>query len=162
MKKKFNEQIDSQMDKDREGKSLKEYEKTLGEIEEIHQLLNSENMDTPDTKADSAKPVEEPKKPPPPKEPEIIVPVYRLQYEKDEDGRVTSVEIKCNLPGVTDMSIINLDVAEKHIRLNTVPPAPRYAVNAGPFPVRIDPSAARAKYSKKREELSVSVPAKAS
>jgi len=39
-------------------------------------------------------------------------------------------------------------------------PHPRYAVNAGPFPVLIEPGMARAKYSKKREELSISVPAK--
>merc|ERR1712060_543220 len=100
------------------------------------------------------------KAPPPPKEPEVIIPRYRLQYEKDENGRYKSVELKCSLPGVADMSMINLDVSEKHLRLSTTPPAPRYAVNAGPFPVLIDASAARAKYSKKREELSVSVPAK--
>ena len=38
-----------------------------------------------------------------------------------------------------------LDIAEKHVRLNTVAPAPRYVVNAGPFPVLIEPTAARAK-----------------
>jgi hypothetical protein len=160
MRKKFSEQIDSQLDTDRDGKSLKEYENTLEQIEEIHKLVNSENVDMPDSKADVTKALED-KKPPAPKEPEIIVPMYRLQYEKDESGRMTVVELKCNLPGVADMSVINLDVSEKHIRLNTVAPAPRYCVNAGPFPLRIDPSVARAKYSKKREELSISVPAKA-
>lgn len=160
MKKKFTQQIDSQLDADREGKSMKEYEDTLQEIEKIHKLVNSENVDTPDTKAEAVKPAEV-SKPPAPKEPEIIVPMYRLQYEKDDSGRMTVVELKCNLPGVADMSVINLDVSEKHIRLNTVAPAPRYCVNAGPFPLRIDPSVARAKYSKKREELSISVPAKA-
>jgi len=86
--------------------------------------------------------------------------MYRLQYQKDEAGKYTVVELKCNLPGVADMSVINLDVSEKHLRLSTMAPAPLYAVNAGPFPVLIDPSGARAKYSKKREELSISVPAK--
>jgi len=65
------------------------------------------------------------------------------------------------MPGVADMSAILLDVSEKHIRLSTCAPAPRYAVNAGPFPVLIDPSAARAKYSKRKQELSIEVPAKA-
>jgi hypothetical protein len=160
MKKKFNEQIDSQLDKDRDGKSMKDYEDTLGQIEEIHKLVNSTSLDAPDSQADMSALVEVPQ-PATPKEPEILVPMYRLQYTKDDEGHVKVVELKCTLPGVADMSIINLDVSEKHIRLNTVAPAPRYAVNAGPFPVRIDPSGARAKYSKKREELSISVPAKA-
>jgi len=88
----------------------------------------------------------------PPKE-EVIIPDHRLQYQKDANGRYTSVELKCTLPGVSDMSMIALDVADRHVRLNTCKPAPRYCVNAGPFPVLIDAGAARAKYSKKREEL---------
>lgn len=93
-------------------------------------------------------------------EPEVTIPQYRLQYHRDEDGRYLSVELKCQLPGVADMSAITLDVSEKHLRLSTSAPAPLYVVNAGPFPVLIEAEAARAKYSKKREELSVTVPAK--
>eukprot|EP00930_Biecheleria_cincta_P100147 TRINITY_DN91761_c0_g1_i1.p1 TRINITY_DN91761_c0_g1~~TRINITY_DN91761_c0_g1_i1.p1 ORF type:complete len:363 (-),score=109.82 TRINITY_DN91761_c0_g1_i1:305-1393(-) len=95
-------------------------------------------------------------------EEETQVPMHRIQYQKDADGRFASVELSVDLPGVTDMSSIALDVAEKHIRLNTVAPAPRFLVNAGPFPVLIAPSEARAKFSKKRQQLSVCVPAKSS
>lgn len=93
-------------------------------------------------------------------EEEAQVPMHRMQYQKDADGRFASVELIVDLPGVADMSSIALDVAEKHIRLNTVAPAPRFLVNSGPFPVLIEPSAARAKFSKKRQQLSVCVPAK--
>jgi len=86
---------------------------------------------------------------------------HRLQYQKDDAGQYISVELKCTLPGVADMSSIMLDVSEKHIRLNTCAPGPRYVVNAGPFPVLIEPGAARAKFSKKRQELSISVAPKA-
>lgn len=96
------------------------------------------------------------------KEPEVTIPDYRLRYSKDEDsGRFTGVTLQCTLPGVTSMSAIALDVSEKHMRLTTSAPAPRYAVNAGPFPVLLDPGAARAKFSKKRGELTVEVPAAA-
>lgn len=91
---------------------------------------------------------------------QVTIPDYRLQYSKDDDGRYTNVELKCTLPGVADMSMIVLDVSADHLRLNTLEPAPGYVVNAGPFPVPIDPSAARAKYSKRRQELSISVPTK--
>mmetsp|Transcript_30058 Transcript_30058/g.54613 ORF Transcript_30058/g.54613 Transcript_30058/m.54613 type:complete len:393 (-) Transcript_30058:63-1241(-) len=132
--------------------------------EEIHSSLFGRSEDKPDassTPAATPKAVPAtPSRPPPPAEPEVKIPMYRLQYQKDSDGRYTTVELRCNLPGVADMSGINLDVSEKHIRLSTEPPVPRYAVNAGPFPVLIDPSAARAKYSKKREELCVSVSVK--
>lgn len=94
-----------------------------------------------------------------PKEPQVTVPMYRLQYQKDEQGQYTVVELRCTLPGISDLEVVALDVSERHIRLNTHAPAPRYAVNAGPFPVLIDPSSARAKFSRKREELSVSVSA---
>ena len=95
-----------------------------------------------------------------PELPEVILPNHRLQYKKDGDGKYVAMELICELPGVQDMSCIVLDIAEKHVRLSTVDPAPRYVVNAGPFPVLIDPSAAKAKFSKKRAELSVLVPAK--
>merc|ERR1712003_590689 len=93
-------------------------------------------------------------------EEEAKIPDHRLQYQKNSDGQYTAVELKCTLSGVADMSGILLDVSEKHIRLSTCKPFPRYVVNAGPFPVLINPSAARAKFSKKREELSISVPTK--
>lgn len=132
--------------------------------DEIHSSLFGRSEDKPvtsSTPADSPKAVPpEPSRRPAPAEPEVQIPMHRLQYQKDPNGRYTTVELRCNLPGVADMSGINLDVSEKHIRLSTDHPLPRYAVNAGPFPVLIDPSAARAKYSKKREELCVSVSAK--
>lgn len=92
---------------------------------------------------------------------EVAIPDYRLQYHKDDRGAYIAIELTCSLPGVLDMSAIGLDVSEKHVRLSTLAPAPRFAVNAGPFPVLIEPSEARAKYSKKRQELSLTVPAKA-
>lgn len=98
-------------------------------------------------------------KPAPAEEP-VKIPEHRLQYQKDADGRYTSVELRCELPGVPDMAHIALDVSEKFVRLTTAAPGPRFAVNAGPFPVLIDPSGARAKYSKRRSELTVTVPAK--
>jgi len=136
-------------------------QEALQKVDELHSTLFGTPMESPqaaNASTESEKPVK--KAPAPPKEPEVIIPMYRLQYEKDEAGRYKTVELKCNLPGVADMSVINLDVSEKHLRLTTVLPAPKYAVNAGPFPVLIDPTGARAKYSKKREELSISVPAK--
>mmetsp|Transcript_113054 Transcript_113054/g.319903 ORF Transcript_113054/g.319903 Transcript_113054/m.319903 type:complete len:398 (+) Transcript_113054:74-1267(+) len=101
-----------------------------------------------------------PSKPAEPPKRAVTIPDYRLQYQKDADGRYTAVELKCSLPGVADMSAILLDVSEDHLRLSTCAPAPGYVVNAGPFPVLIDDSAARAKYSKKRQELTITVPAK--
>mmetsp|Transcript_64400 Transcript_64400/g.151298 ORF Transcript_64400/g.151298 Transcript_64400/m.151298 type:complete len:353 (+) Transcript_64400:58-1116(+) len=94
-------------------------------------------------------------------EAKVFLPNHRLQYQKDDEGRYTAMELICELPGVSDMSCIVLDIAEKHLRLNTIDPAPKYAVNAGPFPVLIEPAGAKAKFSRKRRELSVSVPAKA-
>lgn len=96
------------------------------------------------------KPVEEP----------VKIAEHRLQYQKDAEGRYIGVELRVELPGVADMSSIMLDISEKYLRLTTCAPGPKYAVNAGPFPVLIEASQARAKYSKKRAELSVSVPAK--
>lgn len=134
-------------------------EVALKKVDEIHSTLFG--VETPDREApEQTKEAPPPRREPESQEPEVIIPVYRLQYTKDEAGKYTFVELKCTLPGVADMSMISLDVSERHLRLSTVDPAPRYAVNAGPFPVLIDPSGARAKYSKKREELSISVPAK--
>lgn len=104
---------------------------------------------------------EKKKKPAEPPKPTVKVADYRLQYQKDDDGKYSGVELKVSLPGVEDMSSVVLDMSEEHLRLSTVAPAPAYVVNAGPFPVCIDPDNAKAKFSKKKQELSVSVPAKA-
>jgi hypothetical protein len=157
MQKRFSDTIDKQMDTAK--KAIPE--DALQKVDQLHSTLFGTTPETTEIASpppETKKPVQN--KPPPPKEPEVIVPMYRLQYEKDESGRYQAVQLKCNLPGVADMSMINLDVSEKHVRLTTAPPAPRYAVNAGPFPVLIDAGSARAKYSKKREELSISVLAK--
>lgn len=137
-------------------------EKALKKVNEVHATLFGDEIEEEEKKAPEPPPEKPARKPrkEEPKEPEVVVPMYRLQYQKDEAGKYTAVELKCTLPGVADMSAINLDVSERHLRLSTMAPAPRYAVNAGPFPVLIDPSGARAKYSKKREELSICVPAK--
>lgn len=156
MEEKLNESVEKEMSKGGETSS-KDTAEALKQVDEIHNTLFGD--DNP-VEEEPAPATPEPK-PELPKEPEVIIPVYRLQYQKDEQGKYTVVELKCSLPGVADMSMINLDVSEKHLRLTSTAPAPRYAVNAGPFPVLIDPSGARAKYSKKREELSISVPAKA-
>lgn len=126
-------------------------EEAAKEAEELHKRLCEPKV-TKVTKAPEVKLV---------KPPEVILPNHRLQYKKDEEGKYSAMELVCELPGVQEMACIVLDIAEKHVRLNTIEPAPRYAVNAGPFPVLIEPGAARAKFSKKRNELSVMVPAKA-
>merc|ERR1719238_490331 len=157
MQARFNETMEKKSNENSEKKS----KEALKKVDELHGALFGVEPEEPEKPAPD--PVEERpvrKAPEKPKEPEFTIPMYRLQYQKDEAGKYTSVELKCNLPGVAVMSVINLDVSERHLRLSTIAPAPRYAVNAGPFPVLIDPSGARAKYSKKREELSISVPAK--
>jgi len=162
MQARFNEVIEKQIGNGVEKKVSQDSAEALKAAEELHSNLfgpdepeKSEPAEPPP--AEKPKEKKEKKKP---EEPEVIIPMYRLQYEKDDAGRYTSVELKCSLPGIADMSAINLDISDKHLRLSTCAPAPRYAVNAGPFPVLIDPNSARAKYSKKREELSISVPAK--
>jgi len=145
--------------KSKESEKKKFSEQALRKVDEVHATLTGKPIEEQAPEPAPEKPVRKPRREEP-KEPEVVVPMYRLQYQKDEAGKYTAVELKCNLPGVADMSAINLDVSERHLRLSTIAPAPRYAVNAGPFPVLIDPSGARAKYSKKREELSICVPAK--
>eukprot|EP00931_Biecheleriopsis_adriatica_P104367 TRINITY_DN7904_c0_g1_i1.p1 TRINITY_DN7904_c0_g1~~TRINITY_DN7904_c0_g1_i1.p1 ORF type:complete len:383 (+),score=112.62 TRINITY_DN7904_c0_g1_i1:30-1151(+) len=143
---------------------LKNADSAIKKAEELHARVMG--VDAPDGAREEAAPKKEVPAPkviretPKPEE-EVTIPNHRLQYQKDAEGRFTAVELICTLPGVGDMGCIALDVAEKHLRLNTVAPAPRYAVNAGPFPVLIEPSAAKAKFSKKRQELSVVVQAKA-
>jgi len=86
------------------------------------------------------------------------IPEHRVQYEKDERGCLQAVQLRCQLPGVLAMSDIDLQLSEKYLRLRTHSPA--YVVNAGPFPDLVDDKAARAKFSKKRQELTLTVPAK--
>lgn len=155
MKARFNETIEKKDEK----KKTADASEALKKVDELHSTLFGSKPEEPPTQdPEPEKPVR--RVPEPPKEPEVTIPMYRLQYEKDAAGKYIAVELKCNLPGVADMSSINLDISERHLRLSTFAPAPRYAVNAGPFPVLIDASGARAKYSKKRQELSISVPAK--
>lgn len=157
MEDKVNASVEKTISSNGAEKSSKESADALKKVDDLHNTLFGD--DTP-IEEEPAKPAKPERKMEKPKEPEVIIPMYRLQYSKDESGSYTSVELKCTLPGVADMSVIDLDVSEKHLRLSTRAPAPKYAVNAGPFPVHIDPNGARAKYSKKREELSISVPAK--
>merc|ERR1719310_2442335 len=117
-------------------------EQALKKVDHLHSTLFGTEPEQDEPKAPEPEPEKKKPRTPEPKEPEVTIPMYRLQYQKDEAGKYTAVELKCNLPGVADMSVINLDVSEKHLRLSTMAPAPRYAVNAGPFPVLIDPSGA--------------------
>jgi len=126
--------------------------------------LDSLDDDTPAGTAtsSSAKASKAPPKParaPEPPARVVNIPDYRLQYQKDANGRYTGVELRATLPGVSSMAMILLDVSADHLRLSTLEPAPGYVVNAGPFPVAIDHENAKAKYSKKREELLITVPA---
>merc|ERR1711935_686213 len=94
----------------------------LKQVEHIHSSLFGTEPEEPP--AEAVEEVKPKRRPAPPPEPEVMIPMYRLQYTKDDKGRYASVELKCT------------------------------------FPVLIEPGMARAKYSKKREELSISVPAK--
>lgn len=89
---------------------------------------------------------------------QMVIPEHRVQYQKDESGRLQQVELRCQLPGVESMNAIEVDVSENHLRLRTSSPA--YVVNVGPFPAFVDASAAKAKFSKKRQELTLTVPSK--
>jgi len=159
MQARLNETLEKKMADKCGDKGSKDSAKALEKVNELHStLFGDDNPTEEEPVAEVAAPVRKALEAP--KEPEVVIPSYRLQYQKDELGKYTMVELKCSLPGVTDMSMVNLDVSEKHLRLSTIAPAPRYAVNAGPFPVLIDPNGARAKFSKKREELSITVPVK--
>lgn len=89
--------------------------------------------------------------------PEAAIAEHRVGYQKDDAGKIISVELRAELPGVESMASIELDVSERHLRLRTQ--APAFVVSVGPFPVLVDATAARAKFSKKRQELTISVPA---
>merc|ERR1719281_432127 len=131
--------------------------KALECVDTLHSGLMGN--DWPDEKAPEPEPPKPEKKKVKSKPtPEAKIAEHRVQYQKDDTGRVTSVELRAELPGVESMAGIELDVSERHLRLHTK--APAYLVNVGPFPVLVDATAARAKFSKKRQELTLSVPAK--
>jgi len=153
--------VQKMLDQAVETKPGENAEKAIEAAEGLHAALFGEEQKSTLAPATAGDATPKPKPRPPP-EPEVVIPMHRLQYKKDDDGRYQSVELRCSLERVADMSAVLLDVSERHIRLNTVAPAPLYAVNAGPFPILLDPSAARAKFSKKRQELTVTVPAKPS
>mmetsp|Transcript_15307 Transcript_15307/g.33071 ORF Transcript_15307/g.33071 Transcript_15307/m.33071 type:complete len:373 (+) Transcript_15307:127-1245(+) len=137
----------------------------LGAVNDIHKTLIHDSPDRsvpePTTTAPSpSSPSQEPKAKAKAKEaerPAPTIPPHRVQYQKDDNGKVLQVELKCDLPGVASMDAIELDLSEKYLRLRTT--SPSYVVNVGPFPNLVDPSAARAKFSKKKQELSLTVPA---
>lgn len=138
-------------------KTVPDPERTLQMAEQLHASVCGTVPAAEAEKAVPEKPVRTVVKEP---KDEVKIPDYQLRYQKDPEGRFCSVELICPLQGVPDMSCVTLDISEKHLRLITSAPAPLYAVNAGPFPVLIEPAAAQAKFSKKRGELSVLVPAK--
>jgi len=140
----------------------KKLEQALTVVDDIHKTLN--DLSGPDG-TEAAPPMPSAKSPAPapkraaePAKPEPKIPVHRVQYAKDDSGRLQSVELKCELPGVEAMDAIALDISDRHLRLRTEEPA--FVVNVGPFPCLVDPSTARAKFSKKRQELSLTVQAK--
>mmetsp|Transcript_102140 Transcript_102140/g.264132 ORF Transcript_102140/g.264132 Transcript_102140/m.264132 type:complete len:360 (-) Transcript_102140:191-1270(-) len=156
----FEKAIGSTVSKEATEKAEK-MDKALETVDEIHKQLN--DLSGPDgvemaPPMPVAEPAHAPRRPAEPAKPEPKIPVHRVQYSKDESGRLQSVELKCELPGVEAMDAIELDISDKYLRLRTEGPA--YVVNVGPFPNLVDAAAARAKFSKKRQELTLTVPAK--
>mmetsp|Transcript_25931 Transcript_25931/g.68554 ORF Transcript_25931/g.68554 Transcript_25931/m.68554 type:complete len:360 (-) Transcript_25931:56-1135(-) len=133
-------------------------EQALTVVDDIHKTLN--DLSGPDGPEASPPmpPAPAPKRPAEPARPEPKIPVHRVQYGKDEGGRLQTVELKCELPGVESMDAIVLDVSDRHLRLRTE--APAFVVSVGPFPCLVDAASARAKFSKKRQELTLTVQAK--
>jgi len=132
--------------------------KALEAVDQLHSGLVADEWegDKPDEKPEPPKPEKKKIKSKP--IPEAAIAEHRVQYQKDDTGRIVSVELRAELPGVESMAAIELDVSERNLRLRTQ--APAFVVNAGPFPVLVDASGARAKFSKKKQELTLSVPAK--
>mmetsp|Transcript_112313 Transcript_112313/g.322882 ORF Transcript_112313/g.322882 Transcript_112313/m.322882 type:complete len:368 (-) Transcript_112313:81-1184(-) len=147
-------------DETKVAKDTKKLDHMLEAVDKIHRQLN----DLPDSEPPPVakeQPPAVPSKPAAKKAeaaPEAKIPEHRVQYQKDANGRLQSVELRCELPGVAAFADIELDVSDKYLRLRTLSPA--YVVNVGPFPSLVDAPAARAKFSKKRQELMLSVPAK--
>merc|ERR1719218_450162 len=119
MQTRFNETLEQKEAKKASEKSLA----ALKKVDEVHGALFVTSKEEPEEKVPEEVPQKPARRAPsPPKEPEVTIPVYRLQYQKDEAGKYTSVELKCTLPGVADMSGINLDLSDRHLRLSTQAP----------------------------------------
>jgi len=133
----------------------------LGTVEDVHRSLNGLTGKQTDQEAvlHAAEPPRqlEQKEKAVTASPAPIIPEHRVQYRKDPSGNLEAVELRCELPGVKSMADLEVDVASNHLRVRAL--APPYVVNVGPFPNLVDASAARAKFSRKREELSLTVPA---
>lgn len=144
-------------------KSVEKADAVMNVVDTIHKQLNSDEPDLvappmPSRPAESKREDAPVRAPPRTKSaPEPKIPEHRVQYEKDESGRLQSVQLRCELPGVNGMADIELDVSERYLRLRTLTPA--YVVNVGPFPALVEGGAARAKFSKKKQELTLTVPA---
>lgn len=156
MQKMLNGVASSELDE----KVRKDAEAAVKAVDDVHGALHGDTPEGPGQDLCAAPRVAAHKQPE--ETPEVRIPEHRLQYRRDATGRYEAVELRCDLPGVVDMGAVELDVNERHLRLVTSAPGPLFAVNVGPFPVLVDASAARAKFSKKRQELVISVPALAS
>merc|ERR1719160_2488606 len=144
-------------DQEQDPESSEGLKKALECVDTLHSGLMGN--DWPDEKAPEPEPPKPEKKKVKSKPtPEASIAEHRVQYQKDDAGRITSVELRAELPGVQSMASIELDVSERHLRLRTQVPA--FVVNVGSFPVLVDAAAARAKFSKKRQELTISIAAK--
>jgi len=89
------------------------------------------------------------------------IPKHRVQQVMAEDGsgKLKEIVVTVELPGVSGMAGVNLEVSARELRLSTTT-APFYALTAtwgpsGPLTIPVDPDAAKAKFSKKKEELTV-------
>lgn len=83
------------------------------------------------------------------------IPNHRVQIVGGESpGSAKELVVVVELPGITGMAGVQLDVAESTLRLHTTT-EPRYSLSVGPFAFRVDPEQAKAKFSKKKEELTV-------
>jgi len=159
--KKMIEKALGRFDEPNESQDRQKMDAVLSTVDDIHRQLNGDtpDRDPPPPSAPAALPAPPPEKPKErkKKEEEPAIPVHRVQYQKDEAGKLQQVELRCDLPGIDGMASIEVDVSEKYLRLRTISPA--YVVNVGPFPALVDAPAARAKFSKKRQELTLTVPA---
>merc|ERR1719498_1989349 len=79
------------------------------------------------------------------------VPVFRLDRE---DG---ALKLVVEVPGLTSMKGVDLDVAERHASL-TFPPDSGLEPLRAELPETVVPTAARAKFSKKTKSLAVTLP----
>merc|ERR1711977_290210 len=86
--------------------------KALEAVDSLHSGLMGN--DWPDEKAPEAEPPKSEKKKVKSKPmPEVAIAQHRVQYQKDDAGRITSVELRAELPGVESMACIELDVSER-------------------------------------------------